>query len=77
MSLVFLLISFTVRLLLTSDSRKQPVNQVASSFKFLVILPPLLSLLGLLDQRFEETSQHLGWGFKTILERFKYRLVVS
>jgi hypothetical protein len=50
---------------------------MTSSFKFLVILPPLLSLLGLLYQWFEETSQNLCWSFETILERFKYRLVVN
>jgi hypothetical protein len=40
-------------------------------------LPLRLSLLGLLDQRFKETSQYLSWGCETILEWFKYRLFVN
>jgi len=50
---------------------------MATSLKLLMSLPALLSLLGLINQRFEETSQYLGWGFETILERLKYRLSVS
>jgi hypothetical protein len=47
---------------------------MTTCFHFLMSLPLRLSLLGLLDQRFKETSQHLSRGLETILERFKYRL---
>jgi hypothetical protein len=50
---------------------------MTTSLNFLMSLPPLLSLLSLLDQRFKETSQYLSWSFETILERFKYRLFVN
>jgi hypothetical protein len=50
---------------------------MTTGLRFLVSLPPLLPLLGLFYQWFEEPSQNLCWSFETILERFKYRLALS